>query len=117
MQYDLNNIFAKILRNEIEVKKIYEDDLLLAFPDINPIAETHVIVIPKKPYVCYSDFVQKASSEEIASFFQTLDQIAKNITNNQDYKLITNNGPKAGQTVFHFHCHVIAGKMNGKTLA
>ena len=62
MKYDLNNIFAKILRNEIPCQKVYENDYALAFNDINPQAKIHVLVIPKGPYVNMDDFSQNAKN-------------------------------------------------------
>lgn len=118
MQYDATNVFAKIIREEIKVNKIYEDELVLAFHDAHPIAETHFLVIPKKPYTCYSDFIQKANPEEISSFFITIDYIAKQVLGNSaNYKLVTNNGKMVGQTVFHFHCHILSGQTDLKKFA
>jgi histidine triad (HIT) family protein len=118
MQYDNNNIFAKILRKELPANIIYEDDIVIAFPDINPIAETHILVIPKKPYISYTDFVQQASSEDVVAFFKSLDIIAQQfLGENASYKLLTNNGSSAGQIIFHFHCHIIAGKIKGNPFA
>ena len=65
MSYDDNNIFAKILRGEIPCKKIYEDDFVLSFHDINPQKKVHALVIPKGKYVNLEDFTSKASSDEI----------------------------------------------------
>lgn len=110
--YDNNNIFAKILRGEIPSKKIHEDDTVLAFHDAYPIAETHLLIIPKKPYISYTDFVTKASVEEIGAFFQKVHQIAQTYLGSEvDYRVITNNGKNAGQTVFHFHIHILSGKI------
>ena len=64
MTYDENNIFAKILRGEIPCKKIYEDEFVLSFYDINPQKKIHALVIPKGKYVDLDDFSQKASSDE-----------------------------------------------------
>ena len=69
MAYDENNIFAKILRGEIPCNKVYEDDHVLAFHDIQPQTKVHVLVIPKGAYVSFADFSQQASEAEIAGFF------------------------------------------------
>ena len=64
--YDDNNIFARILRGELPSSKVYEDDFALAFNDINPLAQVHILVIPKGSYVSWDDFSEKASDAEIA---------------------------------------------------
>lgn len=108
MTYDLNNVFAKIIRGELPCKKIYEDDFALAIHDIAPAAPTHILVMPKGPYTSYAEFVANASPEQIQGFFAAIEKIAaqQNLT---DFRLITNNGASAGQTVFHFHMHLLAG--------
>lgn len=109
--YDKNNIFAQIIAGKIPASKIYEDDKILAFNDINPVSEIHVLVIPKGEYTNYNDFVDKASDHEIASYFAKILDIIRILSlEDKDYKLITNKGVDAGQTIFHFHTHIIAGK-------
>ena len=71
MSYDKNNIFAKILRGEIPCKKVYENDHVLAFHDINPQKKVHVLVIPKGEYVDLDDFNNKASDKEIVCLLYT----------------------------------------------
>ncbi len=109
--YDKNNIFAQIIGNSAPADIIYEDENILAFRDINPAAPVHVIVIPKKEYIDYSDFIRKATSEEIKNYFMTLAHIAELLGLKDDgYRLVTNQGFKSGQTIFHFHFHIIGGK-------
>ena len=79
MAYDPNNIFAKILRGEIPCKKVYEDDHVLAFHDINPQAPVHVLVIPKGAYVSWDDFSKNASDIEIAAFVRAAGKIARDL--------------------------------------
>lgn len=116
MAYDRNNIFAKILRGEIPCNKVFENEFVLAFHDIAPNAPTHVLVIPKGEYQHYDEFVAKAPDEMVAGFFRAVREIAKqqNVTN--AYRLITNNGERAGQSVHHFHLHILAGKPMGALL-
>lgn len=115
--YDENNIFAKIINQEIPATVIYEDANILAFNDINPVAPIHIIVIPKKEYIDYQDFITKASSEEIKDYFQKLSHIAKIVgLNNDGYRLTTNKGSKSGQSIFHFHFHIIGGKEFSKLI-
>jgi histidine triad (HIT) family protein len=118
MIYDKNNIFAKIIRREIPAKIIYEDDNILAFNDISKASPTHVLVIPKGEYINYQDFVLKANSPEIANFFKTLAQICIQLNLEPNgFRLITNNGNDAHQTVKHFHVHILAGKPLGPLLS
>ena len=107
-EYDKNNVFYKIINNQLPSKKVYESDSVLAFHDINPASKVHVLVIPKKEYVDYSDFISNAQKDEIAEFFIEIEKVAKEYLNLDDYKLITNCGSKSGQVVFHFHVHIIA---------
>jgi diadenosine tetraphosphate (Ap4A) HIT family hydrolase len=112
--YDPNNVFAKIIRNEIPSKKIYEDDNVFAFEDISPKAPTHILVIPKGEYISFSDFISRATPEIIADFFQKISKIAKELgLEEKGYKLVTNNGEQVGQVVFHFHVHILSGKKMG----
>ncbi len=118
MIYDKNNIFAKIIRNEIPAKKVYEDNEVLAFHDISKAAPTHVLVIPKGEYVNFCDFVEKAKSAEVTSFFKKVSQIAKSMkADEQGFRLISNVGFNAHQTVSHFHVHILAGKKMGPLLS
>lgn len=115
MAYDINNVFAKILRGEIPCQRVYEDDYVLAFNDINPKAPTHVLVVPKGRYISLLDFSIRASSEEIAHFFQTVAKIAELLNMHKNgFRLVTNTGNDGGQEVPHFHVHLLGGKPLGK---
>jgi diadenosine tetraphosphate (Ap4A) HIT family hydrolase len=117
MNYNENNVFAKIIRGEIPSKKVYEDDKILAFHDISLAAPTHVLVIPKGKYINFSHFSLTASGDEIAYFFKKLAEIAKELgVVENGFRLITNNGQDAHQTVEHFHVHILAGKKMGPLL-
>ncbi|MFZ4540184.1 MAG: HIT domain-containing protein [Rickettsiales bacterium] len=109
MVYDSNNVFAKILRGEIPCSKVYDDAFALAFHDIAPSAPTHIIVIPKGEYRNFAEFSALAPKGLLQGFFAAVQKIAaqQGLT---DYRLITNNGEVAGQTVHHFHMHILAGK-------
>ena len=117
MAYDPNNIFAKILRGEIPSKKIYEDEFAFAFHDIAPNAPVHVLVIPKGQYVSYDDFLSKASDKEITGYFRAVRKVANELGVADAFRLITNNGAAVGQSVDHFHMHILAGKRLGKLVA
>ena len=110
MKYNPENVFAKIITGKIPANKVYEDEHLLAFHDIQPAAPVHILVIPKGSYIDYGDFVSKASTEEIAYFFKKIDDIAKNLGLVDSYRLISNKGNRSGQSVFHFHVHIIGGR-------
>lgn len=110
MKYDESNIFAKILLGELPVNKVYEDDNILAFHDKYPIAETHILVIPKKQCIDFHDFIINSSQNEISEFFVKVEHIAKLYGLHEiGYKIISNIGASAGQEIFHFHVHIISG--------
>ena len=116
MPYDSGNIFAKILRGEIPAHTLYEDEYALAFPDVSPSAPTHVLVIPKGAYRDLEDFTARAGDAEIAGFFRAVRTVAQELGVAAHFRLITNNGAGAGQTVHHFHVHILAGKKMGALL-
>lgn len=116
--YDKNNIFAKILRGEIPCEKIYEDEFALAFPDINPKAPIHILVIPKGAYTCSDDFASRASLEEIQGFYKAVTHITHEKGLQADgFRLISNKGVNGGQEVPHYHVHILAGKQLGPMLS
>ena len=116
--YDDNNIFARILRSEIPSAKIYEDEFAYAFPDINPQAPTHVLVIPKGRYVSWDDFSAKASDAEIAGFVRAVGKIARDAgALEPGYRLLANTGRDSHQEVPHLHVHIFAGRPLGPMLA
>lgn len=101
-------IFKKIIDGEIPSDKVYEDDDVLAFRDVHPAAPTHILVIPKREIVNIAD----ATSEDAAllgKLLLTCDRVAKQ-EGIEDYRIVTNNGAGAGQSVFHLHLHVIGGR-------
>lgn len=115
MAYDTNNIFARILRGEIPCKKVYEDDAVLAFEDIQPAAPTHVLVIPKGEFVSFHDFA--ADGTRLAAFFTSVRELAEQLgVAEAGYRLITNHGADASQSVPHFHVHILAGRPLGGLL-
>jgi diadenosine tetraphosphate (Ap4A) HIT family hydrolase len=117
MAYDPNNIFAKILRGEIPCKKLFENEHALAFPDINPKAPTHILVIPKGAYVSHDDFAARASDAEIAGFERAIGQVAAAAgVDKTGYRLISNCGVNAHQEVPHYHVHIMGGRPLGPML-
>ena len=116
--YDDGNIFARILRRELPSKTIYEDDYVLAFHDINPLAPTHILVIPKGAYVSWDDFSEKASNDEIAGLVRAVGTIARDEgLVEQGYWLLANVGLNSGQEVPHLHVHIFGGRPLGPMLA
>jgi len=109
--YDKNNIFAKIISGDIPAEKIYEDDKILAIKDINLAAPIHILVVPKEHYIDFADFISQASNEDISHYFKTIEKIAKE-NGAENYRLITNRGEAAGQSVFHFHTHILSDFTN-----
>ena len=110
MAYDQNNIFAKILRNEIPCNKVYEDDATLAFMDIMPQADGHTLVIPKEPAVTLLEL----SSESSANLIQKVQLVAQAVKDGMQADGITLfqlNGEAAGQTVPHIHFHILPGSI------
>jgi len=110
MTYDNNNIFAKILRGEVPCKEVYRDDHVLAFNDINPLAPTHILVIPTGKYVSIDDFGKNASPAEIKAFYAAIDKIVEDKgLKTKGFRCIANTGPNGGQEVPHFHMHILGG--------
>ena len=118
MSYDDNNIFAKILRSEIPCKKIYEDDYVLSFYDINPQKKIHALVIPKGKYIDLDDFSSNASSEEIVGLLKGINIVAKKLKISVDtgkgYRALANISEDGGQEVPHLHFHLFGGEKIGK---
>ena len=116
--YDDSNIFARILRGEIPSSKVFEDEHVLAFDDINPLSPTHVLVIPKGRYVSWDDFAERASDQEIGAFVRAVGKIARDAgLVAPGYRLLANVGPDSGQEVPHLHVHIFGGRPLGPMLA
>jgi len=118
MNYDDNNIFAKILRGEIPCKKIYEDEYVLSFYDINPQKKIHALVIPKGKYIDLDDFTLNASEKELVGLLKGINIVAKKLNistdNGKGYRSLTNIGSDGGQEVPHLHFHLFGGEKVGK---
>ena len=118
MTYDENNIFAKILRGEIPCKKIYEDEYVLSFYDVNPQKKIHALVIPKGKYIDLDDFNAKASDKEIVGLLKGISIVAKKLGISLDmgkgYRTLSNLSEDGGQEVPHLHFHLFGGERVGK---
>ena len=109
--YDENNIFAKIIRGDIPCEKIYEDNDVLFFKDINPITKVHVLGIPKSKCVDFSDFILKNTPTKISEFFKKTNLVIEKLGIAKDgYKIMSNSGINGGQEVPHFHIHILGGQ-------
>lgn len=117
MSYDSNNVFAKILRGELPCNKVYEDDHVLAFHDINPLAPVHVLVIPKGAYTSYVEFAREASAEEQVAFVRAIGKIAHDLDLDEGgYRILSNIGKDGHQEVPHLHMHLFGGRFLGRML-
>ena len=122
MEYDKNNIFAKILRGEIPCKKIYEDNYVLAFYDVNPQKKIHALVIPKGEYVNLDDFSSSATEKEIVGLIKGIGTVAKKlgvceVVKGGGYRSLVNVGDHGGQEVPHLHFHIFGGEKIGKMVS
>ena len=121
MSYDNNNIFAKILRNEIPCNKIYEDEFVLSFHDINPQKKIHALVIPKGKYIDFDDFSLNASPEEMVGLLKGINIVAKKLNISVDtgkgYRALANVSEDGGQEVPHLHFHLFGGEKIGKMVS
>jgi histidine triad (HIT) family protein len=118
LPYDDQNIFARILRDEIPSKRVYEDKWAIAFHDINPQAPTHILVIPRGAYVSWDDFSARAPDAEIAGFIRAVGKVARDAgLVAPGYRLLANTGLHSGQEVPHLHVHLFAGQSLGPMLA
>ena len=109
MNYDTENIFAKILRGEIPCEKVYEDEYILSFKDINPQAKIHVLIIPKDPYIDIADFLQNANSHYQTCFWQSVNKIIDHLNlRSKGFQMKVHKGKDGGQEVFHFHLHLLS---------
>ncbi|MEC7838437.1 MAG: histidine triad nucleotide-binding protein [Chlamydiota bacterium] len=109
----MTTIFGKIVRGELPADKVYEDETILAFKDINPIAPVHILIIPKKEI----PDLQSLAAEDahlVSSMVQVAQQLAKEFGLDEGYRLITNNGNDAGQEVQHLHFHLVGGRKLGR---
>jgi len=118
MSYDKNNIFAKILRKEISCKKIFENEHVLSFYDINAQKKIHALIIPKGEYINLDDFNEKASDLEIIAMSKAITEVSKileiSTRNGKGYRVLTNLGENGGQEVPHLHFHLFGGEKIGK---
>ena len=102
-------LFCKIIAGDIPSTKVYEDDLVYAYRDINPQAPTHILVIPKA-HIDSVNGITAENSAVVAHIFEVIPQIARAEGLTNGYRVVSNCGAHAGQTVFHLHFHILGGK-------
>lgn len=116
--YDDQNIFAKILRGEIPNTTVLETEHALAFRDLYPQAPTHVLVIPKGPYISYDHFAAAATDAEIVDFTRAVGEVARmegvSLDANEGFRMISNAGAHGVQEVPHLHVHILGGRPMGR---
>jgi histidine triad (HIT) family protein len=102
-------IFCKIVRKEIQAEEVVRTDEALVFRDLAPKAPSHLLVIPTRHVESLSDFALSASAEEIGALLALASKVGREASE-EGYRIVVNEGPAGGQTVFHLHLHVLAGR-------
>jgi len=102
-------IFSKIIRREIPADILYEDELALAFRDVNPQAPVHILVIPKQP-IAQLSAAQSQDHALLGHLLLTAKRVAEQAGLTNGYRVVINNGPDGGQTVYHLHLHILGGR-------
>jgi len=105
----VSTLFSKIIKREIPADIVYEDELCLAFRDINPQAPTHVLIIPKQEIAKLAD-AKAADQALLGHLLLAANKIARQLGVENAFRLVVNNGADAGQSVFHLHVHLLAGR-------
>ena len=101
-------IFCKIVEGSIPSNKVYEDEKILAFKDVNPQAPVHILVVPKE-HIQSVDEINGSNSNIVSAIFEKIPRIAKDAGLTNGYRVITNCGPDACQSVKHLHFHILGG--------
>ena len=109
-------LFCSIVKGEIPSKKVYEDDMVYAFRDINPMAPTHVLIVPKC-HIASADEITEENSRYVAHIFEVIPKIAKSEGLTNGYRVITNCGEDGCQSVKHLHFHLLGGRKLPESMA
>jgi histidine triad (HIT) family protein len=109
MSQNTETIFSKIIRKEIPANIVYEDDLALAFTDVNPQAPVHILVIPKKPIVNLAT-AEPEDQALLGHLLLTVQKVAEQAGLENGYRVVMNTGVDGGQTVYHLHIHILGGR-------
>ena len=105
----MTTIFGKIIKRELPADIVYEDELCLAFRDINPQAPTHVLLVPKRPIDKLSS-ATAADQALLGHLMLAAGKVASQLGTGEAFRLVVNNGAEAGQSVFHLHLHILGGR-------
>lgn len=109
----MSTVFGLIIEGKLPAKKVFENDTLLAIEDIHPEAPVHILLIPKKP-IANLQALEEEDYPLLGEVVRVAQQLAQELGIEEGYRLITNNGALAGQTIFHLHFHLLGGKPLGK---
>ena len=107
-----DSIFTKIVRREVPANIVYEDDLAIAFTDVNPQAPIHLLVVPKKP-ISQLDAATEEDRDLLGHLLLTVKKVAQQVGLNNGYRVVINNGHDGGQTVYHLHLHILGDRFMG----
>lgn len=111
MEYNADNVFAKIIRGELPCQKIYEDDHALAFYDIHPKAKIHALVISKALLTDFTDLINHADNAELSGYMRAIQKVVEVLKLESDgYRLVFNKGTNGRQEVPHLHVHILSGE-------
>lgn len=108
----MTTVFGKIIKGELPAEKVFENERILAIKDINPVAPVHLLIMPKKE-ISDLQSLKKEDLTLIAEIVDVAQQLAAKFNVQDNYRLLTNNGTRSGQTVFHLHFHLIGGRTLG----
>ena len=108
-------IFCKIAAGEIPINKVYEDEQVIAFYDLNPMAKVHVLVIPKM-HIANVLEINEENSAVVAHIFEVIAEIAKELNLEKGFRVVSNCNEYAGQSVFHLHYHILGGEQLSLTM-
>lgn len=109
-------LFCKIIAGDIPSSKVYEDESIYAFNDINPQAPVHILIVPKQ-HICCADAINSENSSVVAHIFESIPQIAANAGLRNGYRVITNCGEDGCQSVKHLHFHLVGGTKLSEQMA
>lgn len=111
----MTTIFGKIIKGELPCTKVFENERILAFKDIHPVAPVHILIVPKKEIPDLQS-MQKEDLPLLGEIVAVAQKLAEEFDIAEGYRLLTNNGPGAGQIIFHLHFHLIGGRQLGHNL-
>ena len=105
-------IFCKIIKGEIPSKKVFEDESVLAFYDIDPQAPTHIVIVPKE-HIPSPNHIDESNSSVVAHIFEVAAKLSKELGMEKGFRIVANCGEEGGQTVGHLHFHLLSGRNLG----